>query len=158
MFSGQSDLPLDSINLSDSATDGLIVMHYIDNFVALSAVVKGYASKADCAILVNCLHEAVLELRTQHLWAEWIPSKANPDDWPTRPELEHLIPSTAVFIPMVLPSVDRIVGGEIHAIAVSRNTKIIHIKSTFFCAGLFSSRQNLSYSVSTSHENGFMAF
>ena len=81
-------------------------MHFIDNVVALSAVVKGYASKADCAILVNCLHEAVLELRT-HLWAEWIPSKANPADWPTRPELEHLIPSTAVFIPMVLPSVEK---------------------------------------------------
>ena len=80
------------------------VMMFIDNVVALSAIVNGYANKADCAALVNCFHEAVLSLRS-HLWSEWVPSKANIADFPTRSELEHLVPETALFIPMVLPPI-----------------------------------------------------
>ena len=84
------------------------VMHFIDNTVALSALVNGYASKADCAVLVNSFHEAVMELRL-HLWAEWVPSAANIGDWPSRPDKTHLVPSTAKFVPLVLPPLERFV-------------------------------------------------
>jgi hypothetical protein len=88
---------------------GRAVMHFIDNMVALSAIVNGYASKPDCATMVNSLHEAVLELRV-HLWAEWVPSKANIGDWPSRPALGHLVPKSAVRVPMVLPPLEEFAG------------------------------------------------
>lgn len=80
------------------------VMHFIDNMVALSAMVNGYASKADCAILVNTFHEAVLRLRV-YLWAEWVPSAANIGDWPSRPGKVHLVPRSAKWVDLVLPPV-----------------------------------------------------
>ena len=89
-----------------SVLRGRSVMHFIDNTTALAAIVKGYAARADCAVLVNCFHEAVFELRS-HLWAEYVPSKANPGDHPTRPDTEHLVPASAEFVPTKLPPVDR---------------------------------------------------
>ena len=62
------------------------VMLFIENMQALAAIVKGYAAQPDCAALVNCFHEAVFELRSP-LWAEWVPSKANIADWPTRDDV-----------------------------------------------------------------------
>ena len=82
------------------------VMLFIDNVQALSAIIKGYAAQPDCAALVNCFHEAVFELRSP-LWAEWVASEANIADWPTRDDKVHLIPSTAKFIDMVLPPIER---------------------------------------------------
>ena len=85
---------------------GRAVMQFIDNTVALAAIVKGYASRSDCAVMVNCFHEAVFELQS-YLWAEYIPSKANVGDWPTRQHTEHLIPSSSSFVEMVLPPMER---------------------------------------------------
>ena len=82
-------------------------MHFIDNMTALSALVNGYASKSDCAAMVNAFHERMLEMR-RRVWAEWVPSKANIADWPTRPELEHLIPISAEQVPLVLPPVSQL--------------------------------------------------
>ena len=55
---------------------GRAVMHFIDNTTALSAIVNGYASKSDCAVLVNCYHEAIVSLQSD-IWTEWLPSSAN---------------------------------------------------------------------------------
>ena len=83
---------------------GRAAMLFIDNTVALSAIVRGYSSRADFAVLVNCFHEAVFELDA-YVWSEWVPSKANIADDPTREELEHLVPEDAVFVPIVLPPI-----------------------------------------------------
>lgn len=93
---------------------GRAVMHFIDNTVALSAIVNGYASKADCAAMVNSFHETILALRS-YLWAEWVPSAANIGDWPSRPDKVHLVPKSAKFVKMVLPPLsvlDAYVAGE----------------------------------------------
>ena len=81
------------------------VLHFIDNVAALAAIVKGYARQADAAVLVNSLHEAILGLRS-FVWSEWVPSAANPADWPTRTDKMHLIPASAVFIKMKLPPLE----------------------------------------------------
>jgi hypothetical protein len=81
---------------------GRAVLHFIDNTTALSALVNGYARKPDCAALVNSFHETVMDLRC-YIWAEWVPSAANIADWPSRPELERYVPSSAVEIDLVLP-------------------------------------------------------
>ena len=77
-------------------------MLFIDNMGALSAVVHGYARKPDCASMVNALHVMFKDLRC-HVWAEWVPSKANISDWASRPDLFHKIPASARKVPMRLP-------------------------------------------------------
>ena len=86
---------------------GRAVMHFIDNMTALSALVNGYASKSDCAAMVNAFHERMLEMRCR-VWAEWVPSEANIADWPTRPDKEHLVPISAEQVPPVLLEADRL--------------------------------------------------
>ena len=94
---------------------GRAVMHFIDNTVALSAIVHGYASKPDLGAMVNSLHEAMMDLRC-YVWAEWVPSAANIADWPSRPDKEHLVPATAVYFEMALPDLptfaSMMAGGE----------------------------------------------
>ena len=43
------------------------------------------------------------------LWyGEWVPSKANPADIPTRPDRAHEMSPTARYVEMVLPPVESI--------------------------------------------------
>lgn len=83
---------------------GRDVYMFVDNIGALSALVHGYARKPDCAAMVNSFHSLVRELRC-HPWAEWVPSKLNIADWASRRDKHHLLPRTAVRVPMVLPFV-----------------------------------------------------
>jgi hypothetical protein len=80
------------------------VVHFIDNTGALSALVHGYASKADCARMVNVYHVQAAALGAQ-FWGEWVPSKANPGDIPTRPERAHEMEGMARRITIKLPRV-----------------------------------------------------
>eukprot|EP00900_Chrysochromulina_parva_P009534 jgi/Chrpa1/18582/Chrysochromulina_OHIO_Genome00025611-RA len=94
------------------------VIHFIDNFAALSALVHGYASKPDLARLVNLFHAQMAAL---HCWfyGDWVPSKANPADVPTRAERAHEMPPSASWIDMVLPAleaVERNVGAWIQQV------------------------------------------
>ena len=45
---------------------------------------------------------ALLRLRCS-VYFDWVPSEANPADWPTRPEKAAKIPAAAQRIPMRLP-------------------------------------------------------
>jgi len=83
------------------------VIHFIDNFAALSALVHGYASKPDLARLVNIFHAQLAGIRSW-FFGDWVPSKANPADVPTRPERFHEMPSTAVWVDMVLPPIEQV--------------------------------------------------
>jgi hypothetical protein len=82
------------------------VIHFIDNTGACSALVHGYASKPDCARLVNAYHAQAVGLRCM-AGGEWVRSKANPADIPTRESRHGEMPETAKRVVMKLPPVDR---------------------------------------------------
>jgi hypothetical protein len=97
---------------------GRAVIHFIDNFAALSALVHGYASKPDLARLVNLFHAQMAALRCL-FYGDWVPSKANPADVPTRAERVHEVPPSATWVQMVLPAleaVERDVGAWIREV------------------------------------------
>jgi hypothetical protein len=83
------------------------VIHFIDNFAALSALVHGYASKPDLARLVNLFHAQVAALHCL-FYGDWVPSKANPADVPTREERAHEAPPSATWVQMVLPALEAV--------------------------------------------------
>ena len=59
------------------------VLHFIDNTVALSKAVHGYAKEPDMAAVVNSLHACDAALGIE-AWFEWVPSHANVSDLPSR--------------------------------------------------------------------------
>ena len=59
------------------------VLHFIDNTVALSKSVHGYAQDPDMAAVVNSLHACDAALGVE-AWFEWVPSHANVSDLPSR--------------------------------------------------------------------------
>jgi len=59
------------------------VLSFVDNTVALSKAVHGYANEPDMAAVVNSLHACDAALRVD-AWFEWVPSKANVADLPSR--------------------------------------------------------------------------
>ena len=62
---------------------GRRVLHFVDNTTALSKAVHGYANEPDMAACANALHllDAALQCDA---WFEWVPSKANIADLPSR--------------------------------------------------------------------------
>ena len=68
---------------------GRKVNHFIDNVVALSALVHGYSGKPDLAKPVNIFYLQTLSLRTS-VYFEYVPSKANIADLPSRRQLTQL--------------------------------------------------------------------
>ena len=56
---------------------------FVDNTVALSKAVHGYANEPDMAAVVNALHACDAALACD-AWFEWVPSKANVADLPSR--------------------------------------------------------------------------
>ena len=62
---------------------GRKVMHWIDNTVALSALVHGYSGKPDLAKSVNIMYLQMAALRTS-IYFDYVPSKANIADTPSR--------------------------------------------------------------------------
>ena len=56
---------------------------FVDNTVALSKAVHGYANEPDMAAVVNALHACDAALGVD-AWFEWVPSKANVSDLPSR--------------------------------------------------------------------------
>ena len=64
---------------------GEAAIHFVDNTGALSNLVHGYASRPDCGRLTNAYHLMLADLRCK-VWLEWVPSKANVADLPSRDE------------------------------------------------------------------------
>ena len=73
----------------------------------LLALVHGYASKPDLARLVNLFHAQIAALRCW-FYGDWVPSKANPADVPTRAERLHEVPPSATWVEMVLPALEAV--------------------------------------------------
>ena len=62
---------------------GRKVLAFVDNTVALSKSVHGYANEPDMAAVVNSLHACDAALGVE-AWNEWVPSNANVSDLPSR--------------------------------------------------------------------------
>ena len=89
---------------------GRKVNHFIDNTVALSALVHGYSGKPDLAKGVNVFFLQMVALRAS-IYLDWVPSKANIADLPSRGEfaalraaLRGIAGSDAPSDPLVPPS------------------------------------------------------
>ena len=90
---------------------GRKVNHFIDNTVALSALVHGYAGKPDLAKITNVFYMQALGLRAS-VYFDYVASKANIADLPSRREFDKLkaelagldvrsTPSAALAVPDV---------------------------------------------------------
>ena len=62
---------------------GRRVIHWVDNTVALAALVHGYSGKPDLAKAVNVFYLQTAALRAS-VYLDWVPSKANIADLPSR--------------------------------------------------------------------------
>ena len=89
---------------------GRCVVHWCDNTAALSGLVHGYSGKPDMARLINLFHVACIAL-DMDWYGEWVPSKANIADLPTRADRAHEIPDWIPWVPLVLPPAHLTVGG-----------------------------------------------
>ena len=75
---------------------GRKVSHWIDNTVALSALVHGYSGKPDLAKSVNVFYLQMVGLRAS-VYFEYVPSKANIADLPSRDAFGELYAELAGF-------------------------------------------------------------
>ena len=62
---------------------GRRINHFIDNTVALSALVHGYSGKVELAKAVNIFYLQMISLRSS-VYFDYVPSKANIADLPSR--------------------------------------------------------------------------
>ena len=82
---------------------GREVLHWIDNSSAGSALIKGYSGKPDSAHLTNIFHMFNCGLRAR-VWFEYVESKANVADLPSRGEFSYLLHELlSVTVPMRVP-------------------------------------------------------
>ena len=65
------------------------VIHFIDNVGAYSGLGKGYSPDMDSARMISVFHTMNAALRS-NVWFEYVPSKANISDLPSRNEFELL--------------------------------------------------------------------
>ena len=69
---------------------GRSVLHWIDNTSAISCLLHGYSGKLDSALLVNAFHLFNAGLRA-NIHFEYVESKANISDLPSRREFSYLL-------------------------------------------------------------------
>ena len=58
-------------------------IHFVDNFASCSCLLNGYCKHLDCAVLVHYVSIVTAFLNIVVFW-DWVPSKANPGDNPSR--------------------------------------------------------------------------
>ena len=63
----------------------VFVLFFCDSTTVMSMTAHGCARDPHLATLSNTMHLSVARLRCQ-AWFEWVPSDANPDDIPSRPQ------------------------------------------------------------------------
>ena len=81
---------------------GRKVVHWIDNTSALASLIKGYSSKPDSAQIVHAFHSFNLGLKCK-VWFEYVNTKANIADEPSRKEFGLLNELGSKPKPIVLP-------------------------------------------------------
>ena len=63
---------------------GYQVELWIDNSGAIGGLLKGYSGVPDCARIINFFHFTIAKLGIASLWIDYVPSKSNPADAPSR--------------------------------------------------------------------------
>ena len=81
------------------------VIHWIDNTSALAGLIRGYAGSIDSARIVHAFHALNVGLRTD-VWFEYVASKANIADLPSRMDFDLLKSLSAQERQCVLPSTE----------------------------------------------------
>lgn len=84
---------------------GRRVIHWIDNTSALAALIKGYSSTPDSAGIVHAFHSFNSALQSD-IWFEYVASKANIADLPSRGDFTLLRRLGSREYPCILPSLD----------------------------------------------------
>ena len=82
---------------------GRDVIHWIDNTGALAALIKGYAREVDSARIVHAFHALGMGLRVR-VWLEYVASKANIADFPSRGVFDMLSGLQSEARPLVMPA------------------------------------------------------
>ena len=82
---------------------GRRVHMFIDNAVALSAMIHGYAKSTDMAYMSNAFHMQLAGLRAS-VYLDYVPSKANIADLPSRGEFRLLRRLGAAKVRMKTPT------------------------------------------------------
>ena len=82
---------------------GRRIVHYIDNTSALCGLIKGYSRAADSARVVHAFHSFNLGLGAE-AWFQYMASKGNIADLPSRGEFELLHELGSVEVDFVVPS------------------------------------------------------
>ena len=83
---------------------GQDVLHFADNQAANFSAIKGYSKAPDIGHLVTNLHLSLTRLNIR-FWLEYVRSKSNIADDPSRAELSRLRAMGGTAIPFVLPTV-----------------------------------------------------
>ena len=74
------------------------MIHFIDNSSALYGMVKGYSSRPDSLAIIRAFHVANLAVRA-NVWFNYVASKANVADLPSRGALLEMIQCVRAFSP-----------------------------------------------------------
>ena len=100
--------------------DGWDVLHFVDNSSALYGLVKGYSSRPDSLAIIRAFHAANLAIRA-NVWFNYVASKANVADLPSRGDLalmadvlRHVSPSFSLDadgVDLVIPACPRDLDG-----------------------------------------------
>ena len=77
------------------------VIHFVDNFRALSSIFNGYSRAPDSAWMVNLFHTANTRIRA-HVWWEHVDSKANCSDMPSRMNFDLVHELGATYFELML--------------------------------------------------------
>jgi len=85
------------------ALRGSSVIHWADNKCANGAAIKGYSKAKDLALIVHALHRRLSESQIR-LWIEFVPSKGNIADLPSRGDFALLHKLGATRVSFKLPN------------------------------------------------------
>uniref|UniRef100_A0A7S4F9Y6 Uncharacterized protein n=1 Tax=Chrysotila carterae TaxID=13221 RepID=A0A7S4F9Y6_CHRCT len=84
---------------------GRRVIHWIDNTSALAALIKGYSSRPDSALIVHAFHAFNVRVGAR-VWFEYVSSKSNIADLPSRGEFRMLHELGSIQRHCVLPPLE----------------------------------------------------
>lgn len=81
---------------------GRRVVHWIDNTSAIAALCKGYSAAPDSARILQAFATLRMDIDCP-IWFQWVPSKANIADLPSRREFGLLEELGSSKVPLILP-------------------------------------------------------
>ena len=87
--------------------DGADVIHFIDNTSALYGLVKGYSAVPDSAAIIRAFHMANISIGA-NVWFNYVATKANVADLPSRGALLDLFSILRRFLPSFDPRGDEV--------------------------------------------------